>query len=90
MKYEIKENGIKITGKEDFNPEHILECGQIFSYIKEDGVYTVFSADKKAKILETETGFLIETESPSYFVNFFDLKTDYSEVKKRLNNFSIM
>lgn len=90
MKYEIKENGIQITGKEDFNPEHILECGQIFSYIKEDGDYTVFSADKKAKIFETETGFLIETESPSYFVNFFDLKTDYSEVKKKLNKFSIM
>ncbi len=90
MNYEIKENGIEIEGKEDFNPQHILECGQIFSYIKEDGNYVVFSADKKAKILENENGFFIVTENPSYYVDFFDLKTNYGEIKKKLEKFEIM
>ena len=35
MKYDIIDGkGIEIFGKEDFEPEHILECGQIFSYSK--------------------------------------------------------
>ncbi|MDE6583557.1 MAG: hypothetical protein K2K31_02800 [Clostridia bacterium] len=90
MEYKIKENGIEILGKEDFNSQHILECGQIFSYEKSDDNFLVFSTDKKAKITETDKGFFIETEDPNYFVNFFDLKTDYSQIKKKLEKFSIM
>ena len=121
MKYKLLENGIEIEGKDDFNPQHILECGQIFSYYKKEkqnkddkieidnkiahekasssfkqqnlqvyDEWVVFSADKKAEIFEKENGFFIATEDASYFENFFDLKTDYSSLKKQLSSHEIL
>lgn len=86
MKYEIKENKIIIEGKEDFNPVHILECGQIFAF----NGNTVYSKAERAIINETEQGFEIECSNAKYFEDFFDLKTNYSEIKRKLSNCEIM
>ncbi len=90
LNYDIGKNFIEIFGKEDFNPEHILECGQIFSYKKTGENHIVLSGDKKAEILETESGYKILTDSPTYFENFFDLKTDYGKIKEELGKFEIL
>lgn len=85
MKYEITNDKILIFDKTDFDPKHILECGQIFRYKnlgKND--YIVYSGDKKAEIKEKDYGFEITTSNTAYFENFFDLKTDYSTIKKEL------
>lgn len=87
MRYEKQDNGIKIIGKEDFNTKHILECGQIFRFEKiNDSEYVVYSKDLRAKVIENSDGFFIETTNPDYFVNFFDLDTNYSEIKKRIED----
>lgn len=91
MKYTLEKNRIIVIGKDDFNPEHILECGQVFSFYKdEDGNYIVSSKDKCAKIVETESGFVIETAEPKYFEEYFDLKTDYGQIKKKLSKYEIL
>lgn len=90
MKYILSKDTIKIFGKEDFNPEHILECGQIFSFEKTDDGYIVFSTNKCARIFEENDGFLIKTEHPLYFENFFDLKTDYGEIKRQFSKIPLM
>ncbi|MBP3432056.1 MAG: DNA-3-methyladenine glycosylase 2 family protein [Clostridia bacterium] len=91
MEYKISKNKIQIFGKEDFSPEHILECGQIFSYEKAaGGHYVVFSTDKKAEIFETETGYEIVAENPTYFESFFDLQTDYAALKAGLLRYEIL
>lgn len=92
MKYRIVDGkGIEIFGKDDFVPAHILECGQIFSYKKVDEKsWEVLSKDKKAEIFEKDDGCFIETDEPTYFENFFDLKTDYGKIKKKLSEFDIM
>lgn len=90
MKYIIDKNSIKIFCKSDFNPEHILECGQIFSYEKRENDFIVFSRDKKAQIIETDYGFDIQTKDPKYFETFFDLKTDYSKMKNELSKYAIL
>lgn len=91
MRYTIEKNKIEIVGKGDFNPEHILECGQVFSFKKnEEGEYEVLSADKKAVITETDAGFVIKTKDTAYFEEYFDLKTDYSSIKKRLGKYKIL
>lgn len=90
LKYKKGKDFIEIFGKDDFNPQHILECGQIFSFKKNGGNYQVFSADKKAEIFETENGYIIKTKNPDYFENFFDLKTDYGEIKKKLKKYDIL
>ena len=87
MEYKILSDRISVLGKDDFHPKHILECGQIFRYknIKEND-YIVFSGNKKAEVKETEIGYDIITNDLPYFENFFDLKTDYSSIKKTLSS----
>lgn len=86
MKYEILADRISILDKDDFNSKHILECGQIFRYrnIGENN-YILFSGDKKAEIIETQNGYDIFSNDLLYFENFFDLKTDYSNIKQTLS-----
>lgn len=90
MKYEIFENEIVIYDKQDFNPKHILECGQIFTYEKLENCYKVYSEDKYAIIEENEDCVKIKTNFPKYFEEFFDLKNDYSLIKKELLKYDFM
>ena len=89
MDYKVFKDRIEINGKEDFDIEHILECGQVFSFVKTDH-YTCYSADKKAEIFEDKKGFEIVTNNPVYFEKYFDLKTDYSQIKKQLSKYEIL
>lgn len=85
MEYEVKNNKIIIRNKKDFNLKHIFECGQIFSYKKiSENEFVVYSKDKVAMCKEFESFVEIETEFIDYFINFFDLNTDYSKIKNEL------
>lgn len=84
MKYLVEKDKIVIDSKEDFCPQHILECGQIFSYVKDDEDYIVYSKDKKAIIKENQNGIEIYTNDIDYFVNFFDLNNNYASIKEDL------
>lgn len=90
MKYVIEKNAIKILSKEDFNPQHILECGQVFSYSLEEGNFVVFPQDQFAQIIENEIGYDILTNNPRFFEEYFDLNKDYSQIKGHLSNFEIL
>ena len=93
MIYEVKDKKIIVYDKSQFNPTHILECGQVFRYGKdEDGNYFVFSSDKKAIIIEKNDVYEIITKENDidYFVNYFDLKTDYNEIKNTLKNNKVL
>lgn len=89
MTYKKTAQSIVISGKEDFNPKHILECGQIFRFvINERGNYVVYSKDLCAEIEETENGYNIITSEPDYFEQFFNLNKDYSIIKKEISKLS--
>lgn len=88
--YEIGQDYIRIFDKEDFNPTHILECGQVFSYAKKEGGFEVFPQDKFAFVREDKGCYLIETNSPQFFVEYFDLNRDYGKIKNELASFEIM
>lgn len=90
MRYIVSKNKIVIFGKEDFNIWDILQCGQIFSYEKCGEVWKVYSKDKLADVVETKDGYVINTQDIHYFENFFDLKTDYGQIKKKLSKFDIL
>ena len=79
---------ILVQNKEDFNTEHIFECGQFFRYKKiSENHYIAFSQDKKVEVFEKEEGFILKCakEDKDYFQNFFDLNTDYSAIKNTLS-----
>lgn len=91
MIYEIKNNDILVYDKTQFNPKHILECGQVFRFgIDENQNYYVISKDKKATIIESDDYYIIKSNDPKYFVKYFDLNRDYNLVKSKLSNDPIL
>lgn len=86
MNYTISKEKIEIFDKSQFNIVHILECGQIFTYKKQENCFVVFSKDKKAILTEENDKVVITTKDTTYFENFFDLKTDYTQIKNTLSS----
>lgn len=84
--YKIENQKIIIYDKSDFDIKHILECGQVFTYTKDGDIYYVYSKNKFAKVTQTQIGYEILTDDTDYFVEYFDLKTDYSNIKLQLCN----
>ena len=86
MEYTISKDKITIFDKSQFDPKHILECGQIFRFKKTDGGdYVVFSGEKCCKIISKPNCFEVLTQYPDYFAQFFDLQTDYNAIKHSLS-----
>lgn len=91
MIYKIENNIIIVSDKTQFNPKHILECGQVFRFgINENGNYFVISKSYKAEIIEKNDYYEIVSDNPEYFVNYFDLDTDYNEIKKILRQNKVL
>ena len=91
MIYKVENNIIKVFDKTQFNPKHILECGQIFRFGRdENNNYFVISIDKKATIIEQNDCYEIISDNPDYFIELFDLNTDYNLIKQTLKNNKIL
>ncbi len=90
MDYTFKNNTITLN-QTDFNIKQILECGQSFRFTELDEntfeiiafnkLITVYSKDNIVKFIGTN-----ETDFLDIWVNYFDLKTDYTLIKKTLLN----
>lgn len=72
-----------------FNPEHVLECGQIFRFEPYGQGYKVFSADKACYLHSDGVKTVVECDDPDYFHAFFDLDRDYSEIVNRAKSYDI-
>ena len=85
MKYEILEDGIFVFDSPDFNIKHTLECGQVFRFKSLDFGYRLCSGDHKADIYCQKDGTKIICKNKNYFINYFDLGTNYAIIKSQLN-----
>ncbi len=74
---------------EYFNPEHVLECGQIFRFRKFGEGYIVLSADKACYVYVDGAKTIVECEDPDYFYGYFDLARDYSAIVNRAKSHNI-
>lgn len=90
MDYEIKNNNILLS-QSDLDLDETLDCGQAFRWkkIKSDFpcTYSGSFLNKKLTVSKTEKNiFILHDTSESDFLNiwadYFDLNTDYSELKK--------
>lgn len=72
-----------------FNPEHTLDCGQIFRYEPFREGYMVFSGDKACYVHGDGVKTVVESGDNDYFYNFFDLARDYSEIVEHAKAFNI-
>lgn len=84
MNYSILNNQIIIEGQKDFEPRHILDCGQVFRYLKTDSGYKIFSKNLFCSLIYVNDRVIINSINAEYFVNYFDLNRDYGEIKKKL------
>jgi len=92
MNYVVERDCIYINGADTFDIESILTSGQLFRFGNTfDGQWWVASGDKYARISKTlEDSYVIHTSYPAYFVDFFDLNTDYGAILERLSHWPIM
>jgi N-glycosylase/DNA lyase len=92
--YTIKQqqNGLLISGLRDFSLREILDCGQCFRWLPQDGDETRWSGIAMGKRLEIqklgEGEFLFfgtnQQEFEEIWKNYFDLQTDYAALKSAL------
>lgn len=73
----------------DFHPDHTLDCGQCFRWNKEpDSSYTGIASGRIVN-LTFESGAIIldnaEERDRAFWENYFDLATDYGEIKRSLS-----
>lgn len=92
--YTIKQqqNGLLISGLQDFSLREILDCGQCFRWLPLDGDETRWSGIAMGKRLEIqklgEGEFLFlgtnQQEFEEIWADYFDLQTDYAALKSAL------
>lgn len=86
----MQEQYYKIENQESFEPKHIFECGQCFRWnLEDDGSYTgVFNENvlnvKKEKD-EVQFKGVVNGNIKEIVDEYFDLKRDYSKIKKELS-----
>ena len=86
----MQEQYYKIENQESFEPKHIFECGQCFRWnLEDDGSYTgVFNENvlnvKKEKD-EVQFKGAVNGNIKEIVDEYFDLKRDYSKIKKELS-----
>lgn len=72
-----------------FNPQHTLECGQVFRFKPYGDGYLVNSADKIAYVYGDGIKTVVESDEPDYFYNYFDLDRDYKAIVDAASAFNI-
>lgn len=90
MNYEVTDGNIVITDRDDFNIEHILDCGQVFRYRKEGDEFTLCSKNENCLLKNENDCVIIKTNNVGYFVDYFDLDNDYSKIKRQLKEYPNM
>lgn len=85
MKYKINGNKIVFQKSPDFNIYDICHCGQLFRYFENDESTKIIAKNQIANVFSEQDSIVIDCTSPTFFVDYFDLNTDYDEIKKSLN-----
>ncbi|MFA5450164.1 MAG: DNA glycosylase, partial [Clostridia bacterium] len=87
MFYSNPDGKIIVDDLKDFNPKHILECGQTFRFSQTDTGYKVFSKKYICSLIYDKTRVIIDSNNTDYFINYFDLNRNYSAIKLALSGY---
>jgi len=89
VRIKSQNEGILIEDISDFDVEQIFDCGQAFRFKKvEEGIYEGVAHGAYLKVSHVENGvFLWPCDIDAFentWCNYFDLKTDYGNIKRTL------
>ena len=85
-----KNNQIIIEGiSDDFEPQHVFDCGQCFRWIRqEDGSYTGVVQGRVINVKKENDLIIFDNTNKEDFENlwfdYFDLGRDYTKIKNKL------
>lgn len=85
-----KENQIILEGiSEDFEPQHVFDCGQCFRWLREeDGSYTGVVQERVINVKKENDLIILDNTNKEDFENiwfdYFDLGRNYTEIKDQL------
>jgi len=90
MRVKEFDRGVILEDAENFNLNHVFDCGQCFRWIKQpDGGYIGVAKEKVIKIISSNNNITIfNTNLQEFFEiweNYFDLKADYRSYQERLS-----
>lgn len=85
--YKLEGNTIILENPEDFDIRAIIESGQVFRAEYKEDVSVLYSKNYKCLLKKEGANVKIESEEPRYFVNYFDLDTDYAAIRAELSNY---
>ena len=91
MKYIEENEKIVMTEFESFNIKEILECGQCFRFEKIEEMHYIIIANNKVLNIKQDNEKVEfypcnKNEFENIWINYFDLETDYNEIKKQLQD----
>lgn len=85
----MKEQEYIIKNMKDFNSIHIFECGQCFRWNQEEGIYTGITGKNVITVEQKENSVVFkgmcEKDIKDVVNEYFDLDTDYTEIKEKLS-----
>lgn len=90
MKTNFYKNKVEIQGiVDEFEPEHIFECGQCFRWnIEEDGSYTGVVKNRILNVSKKKDIIIFKNTNKEDFLNiwidYFDLNRDYKKIKSEI------
>ncbi len=88
MNYEYYgKDEIRIYSTDEFDAEHIFDCGQVFRYRNDGDCHTIISKDKICLLQKTNSYVIMKTKDREYFHKYFDLDTDYDGIKRALRKY---
>lgn len=80
-----------ITDLNDFNLQHIFECGQCFRWnCDTNGNYMGVVGNNVITAFDTDKGVKIDGADDDFLSEYFDLKRDYSKIKLSFNDDEIL
>ncbi len=90
MNVEIKEDSIIVDNSNCFEPQQILESGQMFRFEQKNGGWLLKTEGECAKIVNLGAKkWKIECKNPKYFVKYFDFETNYDIIQNELKKFEV-
>ena len=79
-----------LKNPDSFNLVHIFECGQCFRFSGSDNNYSIIAHGKLLNISQTNDKIIFYpctiNEFENIWINYFDLNTDYLQIKKILSH----